>query len=57
MLPTADAHFAQIGRELAGDVMKRRQVCNTKHLHDVETRFYCPQKFLSLDLQCRDDVS
>ncbi|KAL0042710.1 hypothetical protein WJX79_008364 [Trebouxia sp. C0005] len=25
MLPTADAHFAQIGRELAGDVMKRRQ--------------------------------
>ncbi len=28
MLPTADAHFTQIGRELAGDVMKRRQVCS-----------------------------
>ncbi|DBA90252.1 hypothetical protein WJX77_005954 [Trebouxia sp. C0004] len=25
MLPTADVHFSQIGRELAGDVMKRRQ--------------------------------
>ncbi len=23
----------------------------------VETRFYCPQAFLSLDFQCRDDVS
>ncbi len=32
MLPTVDAHFAQIGRELAGDVMKRRQVCNTQIL-------------------------
>ena len=28
-----------------------------KHLHNVETRFYCPQTFLSLDFQCRDDVS
>ncbi len=28
-----------------------------KHLHNVETRFYCPQMFLSLDFQCRDDVS
>jgi len=28
-----------------------------KHLHNVETRFYCPQTFLSLDSQCRDDVS
>jgi hypothetical protein len=26
------------------------------HLHNVETRVYCPQ-FLSLDSQCRDDVS
>lgn len=25
MLPTADTHFSQIGRELVGDVMKRRQ--------------------------------
>jgi len=28
-----------------------------KHLHNVETRFYCPLTFLSLDFQCRDDVS
>jgi len=28
-----------------------------KHLHNVETCFYCPQTFLSSDLQCRDDAS
>ncbi len=28
-----------------------------KHVHNVETRFYCPQAFLSLDFQYRDDVS
>jgi len=28
-----------------------------KHLHNVETHFHCPQTFLSLDFQCRDDVS
>ena len=28
-----------------------------KHLPKVETCFYCPQALLSLDLQCRDDVS
>ena len=28
-----------------------------KHLHNVEMRFHCPQAFLSLDFQCRDDVS
>ena len=27
------------------------------HLHNVETRFYCPQAFLSLDFQYKDDVS
>jgi len=27
-----------------------------KHFHSVETGFYCPQAFLSLDFQCRDDV-
>ncbi len=27
-----------------------------KHLPNVETRVYCPQAFLSLDFQCRDDV-
>ena len=29
----------------------------SKHLHNVETRLDCPQTFLSLDFQCRDDVS
>lgn len=27
------------------------------HLHNVETRFDCPQTCLYLDFQCRDDVS
>ncbi len=27
-----------------------------KHLHNGETRFYCPQTSLSLDFQCRDDI-
>ena len=30
---------------------------NLEHLHSVETHFYCPQTFLSLDSQCRDEVS
>ncbi len=29
---------------------------HVKHLH-VEKRLYCPQTFLSLNFQCRDDVS
>ena len=28
-----------------------------KHLHNVETSLYRPQTFLSLDFQCRDDIS
>ena len=28
-----------------------------QHLHNWETRFCCPQAFLCLDFQCRDDVS
>jgi len=28
-----------------------------KHLHNVETRFYCSQMFLCLDFQCRYDSS
>lgn len=27
-----------------------------KHLHNVETHFYCPQTLLSVDIQCRDDI-
>lgn len=36
----------------AGDILA------LKHLHhNAEMRFCCPQMFLSLDLQCRDDGS
>ena len=28
-----------------------------KHLPNTETRFNCAQAFLSLDFQCRDDIS
>ena len=28
-----------------------------KHLHNVESRFQCPQTFLDLEFQCWDDVS
>ena len=28
-----------------------------KHLLNVETRFYCPQAFLTTNFQCADDVS
>ncbi len=33
--------------------------CNImlKHLPNVETRFYCPEAFLSLVFHCRMDVS
>ena len=34
-----------------------KRLHNLKHLHNVETRLYCPQTFLSSDLQCRHDVS
>ncbi len=32
-------------------------VSRLQHLRNVETRFYCPQAFLSSDFQCRDDIS
>ncbi len=28
-----------------------------KHPHNEETSCYCPQTFLALDFQCRDNVS
>jgi len=34
----------------------RQVIADLSHLHNVETCFYCPQTFLSLDFQCRDDV-
>ena len=30
---------------------------NLKHLHNVDARIHGPQTFLSLDVQCRDDIS
>ncbi len=40
-----------------GSQMRRYQkvltaVFSLKHLHNVETRYYCPQAFLHLDCQC-----
>ncbi len=35
------------------------QVClwtGLKHLHNVETRFYCPPMFLTLIFKCRDAI-
>ncbi len=33
------------------------QVSLLKHPHNVDTRLYCPQTWLSLDFQCWDDAS
>ena len=35
----------------------QRQTSDLKHLPNVETHLCCPQAFLSLDFQCRDDGS
>ena len=32
-------------------------IVDLKHLHNVELHSYCHQAFLSLDVQCRDDIS
>ena len=34
-----------------------QHTATVKHLHNVETHFYCPQTFLSLEFRCKDDVS
>lgn len=39
-----------------GLTIKSGMIVGLKHLPSEETRFYCPQAFLSVDLQCRDDV-
>ena len=36
--------------------LQSHTVQELKYLHNVETRFYCPQMFLSLDFHCRDDM-
>ncbi len=35
----------------------QQQQRDLKHLHTVETRFYCPHTFLYLDSQCGDEIS
>ena len=45
------------GPQLKHLVVKRLQGPQLRHLHNVDMRFHCPQTFLSVDLQCRDDVS
>ena len=42
---------------LAAAELACRYLCDLTHLHDVETCYQCPQTFLSLHFQCRDDVS
>ncbi len=44
-------------QRLAVDIDWYKPCVCLKHLHNVETRFFCPQTFLSLDYQCRDGVS
>ena len=39
-----------------GLTIKSGMIVGLKHLPSEKTRFYCPQAFLSVDLQCRDDV-
>ena len=42
---------------ISGHVWKNpNDMPDLQHLHNVETRFYDPQAFLSLDFQYRDDV-
>ena len=52
---------AQVLQQLPACVMSSCQAFlmqkDLNHVHNVEKRFYCPQTFLSLNLQCRDDVS
>ncbi len=40
---------------LPEDALQHWVTC-LKHLYNVETPFYCPQTFLSLDFQCRDGI-
>ena len=48
---------ALIAMHIALDPQLYLLLVELKHLHNVETCFYCPQASLSLDFQCRDDVS
>ena len=49
---------AQVVQDLPPHARKiKGEVCTPlRHLHNVEARFWCPQTFLRLDSQCRDDV-
>ena len=54
---TLSAYQQQLYRVSYACVTSSLMLMHLKHLYNVETRFHCPQTFLSLDLQCRDDVS
>ena len=38
-------------------IVKTIVLVGLKHFPNVEPRFYCPQAFLSLDFQCKDEIS
>ena len=42
---------------LLGSHLKVHVLHQLKHIHNVETRVYCPQTFLGVDFQCGDNVS
>ncbi len=42
---------------ITSPIIHSHHLNDLKHLPNVETRFYCPQAFLTLDFQCRDAVS
>jgi len=52
-----DGRDEELQDALAAETQHKVSLRYPKHLHNVEMRFYCPQTFLSLDFQCRDDVS
>ncbi len=58
-VPTNNYVLTLLHVSTSDDVLTLLYVCvsPSNHRHGVETRLYCPQAFLSLDFQCKDDVS
>ncbi len=52
----ADEYKGSSDAQLQGMACSCCVVAELKHLRNVETWFFCPQTFLNLDFQCRDDV-
>ena len=53
----ADPAYTQAADSHYYAVLCSQSTERLNHIYNVETRFYCPQTFLCLDFQCRDDVS